>query len=1401
MVAGAEARPPLIDERELNFLILHYLRSGPCGEAAALLEQQFTQQGLLPRRVDFEGEEHNGTYGELIARHRQLGPAHLPRLLERLVAGPQAREREGAALPSLLSLPVAKGANAHGSYARGDVLGLKPLMMREIGSARAPRASTLHKQSAAFQIPKLSHMSTVRGHRLETYCVVWDRTASRFATGSDDHLLKIWSARTGLLISTCRGHNGEVTDLSVSICNNFVASSSNDASVRVWHFTGPKTGHPQCLLLGHTAPVSYLDFHPKLPHVLLSSSFDSTCRIWNVLDAGAPAMVLHPVPSGFGPHRLLVATAAGQHPLAASYWTGSRQQQARSEHEAAAAAERANIAAAEGAAGGEHAGEAPAAPMALLCCSFSSCGAFIVAGGTDCSSYLWHWNTAVPLPSSAQASGLAAYPLPVEVSKLSGHRNDISIVAFSTSGHAIASASKDGNVLVWKRSNTRAGRAPRFDMWMCLKCDIDGQEQGASRQARRRASVPAVNQAVWTKDDQRIVTALSDNTLRVFDTSVRAAGSAVDLASGKGRLLFILRGHVQQVHVLSAHPSSPSVVMSAGYDGRVCVWDVVKGELLKTFTTDHRGGTERDPVPVLDGHFSADGHSVVVTDVAGQASIYHTGSPHPFRLAQYDQFLASDYAPVLRDSNGNVVDAESQASASVVAPHLMPPQPLVNLANTPYPVAYQQAYQAGALEIAAADGLLEGQPATGWATLAGRRWLLNTTSPPVLMAAFWQASTQGLNDRAITRRVQEAEERYQADHQQAQFIEAGLISAPPAAAPQAGRRLPVVSAPRTGVTAFAGAGSPLGARPSPVAQRGGSGGVQLTPVQNRRGPPRPRPPPRLRVTPVTPRTAAAREEDEEPEYVASSSSEESEAEVMEESSDSSDDETWRSPGRRRRRGGARGGGRGAGGAGSSRRPEPELPAESSRGRQIKRRRLSDEEENSEEERRRKRKGKRVRTQEEKDKKKKKKKANRKDKQPRGSTRAGGDEIEESLAARNLECYAWLQALEPGIPTSQYVPQEGDEVVYLKEQQKTLLSLTSDKLTKAAWQQLKVSYDALRQAEKCRVTGLEYFIHASTRETGVRCTLAFEVLGSRSVTVELLPPDKEDATVQFLVPIERFVNATSRPWRAGDKCQIFFVDEGLWRAEIVRDAGYETAQEAGTLQEEMLPWDGVPLVQRYKVAWAVGDGGSFDYGLLDLVDPWEILEDGRDAEELMEEIPRLEAAVTERMLAAVGNYLNDDAYAVFHEQEAPDACYDGRFYNALVPLPISLSDISMRLQNHWYRSADGLMRDIRLLHENCICYNGLPMTDGDIGAFSEFMMQDLGSILLGNGPMPYGPNALDDGAAQDEAQVEGAASGSAAAEELAAAAPRLETAMPAGEGSDGGRRTRRLRVRLPPVRAS
>lgn len=44
-------------QQEVNFLILHALRSGPCGEAADLLEQQLAQHGLLPTRTDVTGKQ------------------------------------------------------------------------------------------------------------------------------------------------------------------------------------------------------------------------------------------------------------------------------------------------------------------------------------------------------------------------------------------------------------------------------------------------------------------------------------------------------------------------------------------------------------------------------------------------------------------------------------------------------------------------------------------------------------------------------------------------------------------------------------------------------------------------------------------------------------------------------------------------------------------------------------------------------------------------------------------------------------------------------------------------------------------------------------------------------------------------------------------------------------------------------------------------------------------------------------------------------------------------------------------------------------------------------------------------------------------------------------------------
>ena len=46
-------------------------------------------------------------------------------------------------------------------------------------------------------------------------------------------------------------------------------------------------------LTGHQAVVSFVEFCPVIPHALLSSSFDGTCRIWNATDATVQPIVLH----------------------------------------------------------------------------------------------------------------------------------------------------------------------------------------------------------------------------------------------------------------------------------------------------------------------------------------------------------------------------------------------------------------------------------------------------------------------------------------------------------------------------------------------------------------------------------------------------------------------------------------------------------------------------------------------------------------------------------------------------------------------------------------------------------------------------------------------------------------------------------------------------------------------------------------------------------------------------------------------------------------------------------------------------------------------------------------------------------------------------------------------------
>ena len=71
-----------------------------------------------------------------------------------------------------------------------------------------------------------------------------------------------------------------------------------DTHAHVWlALQGDSLGHPVSVLLGHQGAVSFVDFSRILPDLLLSSSFDGSCCLWDARTGGAPLHKLHASPT------------------------------------------------------------------------------------------------------------------------------------------------------------------------------------------------------------------------------------------------------------------------------------------------------------------------------------------------------------------------------------------------------------------------------------------------------------------------------------------------------------------------------------------------------------------------------------------------------------------------------------------------------------------------------------------------------------------------------------------------------------------------------------------------------------------------------------------------------------------------------------------------------------------------------------------------------------------------------------------------------------------------------------------------------------------------------------------------------------------------------------------------
>ncbi|OXB68605.1 hypothetical protein ASZ78_014252 [Callipepla squamata] len=264
--SGSGASPPLI-ESELYFLIARFLSTGPCRGTLRVLVQELEQHQLLPKRLDWEGNEHDRSYEELVQSNKHVAPDHLLQICKRI--GPILDKEIPPSISRVNSL-LGAGRQSLLRTAKVEVYRAKQLT----GHAKF---STLFPGSM-YQHVKMHRR--ILGHLSSVYCVAFDRTGHRIFTGSDDCLVKIWSTHNGRLFATLRGHSAEISDMAVNYENTMIAAGSCDKMIRVWCL---RTCAPVAVLHGHTGSITSLQFSPMVKgsmRYMVSTGADGTVCFW-----------------------------------------------------------------------------------------------------------------------------------------------------------------------------------------------------------------------------------------------------------------------------------------------------------------------------------------------------------------------------------------------------------------------------------------------------------------------------------------------------------------------------------------------------------------------------------------------------------------------------------------------------------------------------------------------------------------------------------------------------------------------------------------------------------------------------------------------------------------------------------------------------------------------------------------------------------------------------------------------------------------------------------------------------------------------------------------------------------------------------------------------------------------
>jgi WD40 repeat protein len=115
-------------------------------------------------------------------------------------------------------------------------------------------------------------------HEASVRCVACSPDGQYVVSSSDDRTVRVWDAKTGKQEHIMRGHEGIVTSAEFSPNGQMIVSGSADCTVRVW---SSATGMQQRVMNGHDKGVRLCTFSPDNRYIVSGSS-DYTLRLWDV---------------------------------------------------------------------------------------------------------------------------------------------------------------------------------------------------------------------------------------------------------------------------------------------------------------------------------------------------------------------------------------------------------------------------------------------------------------------------------------------------------------------------------------------------------------------------------------------------------------------------------------------------------------------------------------------------------------------------------------------------------------------------------------------------------------------------------------------------------------------------------------------------------------------------------------------------------------------------------------------------------------------------------------------------------------------------------------------------------------------------------------------------------------